>query len=114
MITCKQCGTVFTECSTRAVGRNLHTKVNDKDEVILSPEYYEIGDMGENHTLNCACGKKDFLLICDFCGRVKEEERLSIVTNKYGKRMVTCDSCIDNSSNKVKLDMSKIKLIIKE
>ena len=108
MITCRVCGHIHVECETKAKGVNLHTKIGSKNEVIVTPEFYRITDGGKPPKIACECKKLDLMFTCDYCGRPIEEEVFSLVEDRHGKRMVSCDRCVEDRPASSKIEEVEI------
>jgi len=116
MITCSECGNLFVECETKAKGLNLHTKIEDKGIVIVTPEFYQIADEGKDPSLACVCGKLQISLACDYCGIVIKGSTVSIVKDRHGKKLVGCKICATDrppSSKITKIETESLKFITK-
>ena len=116
MVTCKKCGNLTVNCETHAVGQNLHTKLEDKGLVTISPEYYQISDSGNKPVLSCICGKMDIVFTCDYCGKAVDEEPAKLIEDSNGRKLVSCEYCAEGrpkNNTITDLDVDKITLKVK-
>jgi len=116
MITCLDCGSVFVECETRARGINLHTKIEDKGIVTITPEFYQITDEGKEPSLACNCGKLNIGFGCDYCGNILKGSVIRIVEDRHGKKLVSCKICATDrppSSKVTEVKTDSLKFIAK-
>jgi len=115
MITCLNCGNIYVKCETEAKGINVHTKIEDKDTIILTPEFYQITDTGKKSKLSCQCGELDIGLSCDYCGVIIKSSTVNIVEEKHKKKLVSCNRCAGDrpaSSNITKVKIDSLKFTV--
>ena len=103
MITCSHCGNLYVECETQTIGKNLHTKIEDNNTVIITPEFYKIIDTGKDPQIKCSCKKLNIVFQCDFCGKVLEKEEAKLVENANGEKLVSCNNCVKGMSQSSKI-----------
>ena len=116
MITCSACGSIYVECTTKAKGINVHTKIEEKGIVIVTPEYYQIRDNGKKPILACNCGKLDIVFACDFCGKIIRDNTANIVEDRHGKKLIGCKMCSGErpaSSKVIKIKTEDFKFVAK-
>lgn len=85
MVTCSICGNLHVKCDTSAWGMNLHTKVQEGNRVLVSPEFFVVKDDGKNPVIDCECGKMDLRFFCDYCGNAIRGKTVYMVKQKNGK-----------------------------
>lgn len=94
MITCRNCRNAYIKIDVKALGVNIHTKIEEDNVVKVIPEYYNITEIGTEGQLSCECGNLEIMFFCDYCGNPTGDTTNFIQRAEEGKQMV-CSSCLE-------------------